>query len=283
MISKKGWYPRLRYRWQLQQRFTAHGAQIVLRTNRASAMPRLLTRLPIGSELVTDDVPSPPDRLCSIVFPREDADTAVLICNGKRTAVCSGEAELLDAFERDAAYRVAETARDRVFIHCGVVSWRGRAILIPGRTCYGKTTLVTRFLEAGATYYSDEYAPLDSQGRVYPYARPLQIRRQHGSLVQTSVKAEELAGTGGIGREPIQPALMLCCRYRAGSGWRPRELTAGAAALELIRFSFTAFWSPESAFHTASETASRLSAWRGSRGEAKPVVEWALKRLDAGD
>jgi hypothetical protein len=272
----------LRYRWQLQQRFAAYGAQILVRTNRAVAMPRLLTRLPLGSCLVTEDGATPPDHVVSVVFPDEVGDAAVLHCDGKRVAVWRDEAELLDAFERNAAYRVAETARERVFIHCGVVGWRGRAILIPGRSCYGKTTLVTRFLAAGATYYSDEYALLDRHGRVHPYARPLQIRRQHGSLAQTAVKAEDLQGSGGIGREPIEPALMLCCRYRAGSGWRPRQITAGAAALELIRFSFTAYRSPESAFHAASETASRLTAWRGCRGEAERVVEWALNRLDAG-
>ena len=43
-----------------------------------------------------------------------------------------------------------------------IVTWgRGRAIVIPGRTFSGKSTLVAELVRAGATYYSDEYAVED--------------------------------------------------------------------------------------------------------------------------
>jgi hypothetical protein len=273
----------VRDRWEKEHRFSAYGARMLVRPNRAALMPRLLTRLPIGSQAVADAGDFAPDRIFSIAFCGEDAENSVIRVKGQRSIVCKDEADLLDAFERNAAYRVAEAARERVFIHSGVVGWRGRAILLPGQSCYGKTTLVTRFLEAGATYYSDEYAVLDRQGWVHPYPRSLHIRREPGKLTQTVVPFGELGVTGGVGSEPIQPALMLCCRYRQDAHWQPKPLTAGAAALELMRFSFTAYWSPEAAFHAAGQTATHVEAWRGRRGEAQPVVEWALKRLDAGD
>jgi hypothetical protein len=75
---------------------------------------------------------------------------------------------------------------------------------------------------------------------------------------------------------------MLLCRYRKGATWRPREITPGAAALELLRHCFTAYWSPQAAFQAVSRASSHLAAWRGWRGEAQPVVEWALSLLDAG-
>ena len=77
---------------------------------------------------------------------------------------------------RISSYYVAEEARRGVFVHAGVVGWKGRALVLPGKSGAGKTTLVAELIRAGATYYSDEYAVLDERGRVHPYARPLAVR-----------------------------------------------------------------------------------------------------------
>jgi len=260
----------------------AYGAEVVVRSNRASVMPALLARLPYGSHLLAGEDTLHSKCVFSVVYSGNGDGSSVLNRNGRRVALCRNEEQLLDVFESQAALRVAKLATECIFVHCGVVGWEGRAILLPGSSCCGKTTLVKCFLEAGATYYSDEFALLDSEGKVHPYPRPLQIRRQPGSLKQTSVTVEELGAVGGIGREPIQPALMLCCHYREGGRWRPKELSPSVAALELLHLSFTAYWSMEAAFRATSQSASRLSAWRGTRGEAHEVVEWALRQLETG-
>ena len=64
---------------------------------------------------------------------------------------------------------IAANARDWLFVHAGVVAHGGRALVAPGDSFSGKTTLVRALLAAGATYYSDEYAVLDEAGRVHPY------------------------------------------------------------------------------------------------------------------
>ena len=76
---------------------------------------------------------------------------------------------LLTAFEKHAELLTAFRTQDCLFIHTGVVGWQGRAIVIPGRSMTGKTTPVKVLVEAGATYYSDEFAVLDKQGQVHPY------------------------------------------------------------------------------------------------------------------
>src|SRR5262249_57961124 len=50
---------------------------------------------------------------------------------------------------------------------------RGLAIVVPGRSHTGKSTLVAELVRRGATYWSDEFAVLDDAGRVHPYRRPL--------------------------------------------------------------------------------------------------------------
>jgi hypothetical protein len=91
---------------------------------------------------------------------------------------------------------VAEYAPDFVFVHAGVVAWQGRALLLPGVSHAGKSTLVAELVRAGATYYSDEFALLDSQGRVHPFARDLRIR-QPGKPDQTNVPVTQLKGRAG--------------------------------------------------------------------------------------
>jgi hypothetical protein len=260
--------------------FTAYGTHFLIRTNIASMLPALLNCLPLGAELDSLESAEKPDHVYSIVIANHSGFSAIVRRDNRRVALAHTEEQLLALFEQQLISRVANSARDRVFVHAGVVGWRDRAILIPGRSTHGKTTLVTHFIQAGATYYSDEIALLDSEGLVHPYARPLQVRRQKGSLVQTTVPAEQFGCTGGIGAKPIRPAMLLACRYREGATWCPKEISAGAAALELTRHSTSAYRHPHAAFHATSQAASHLKAWRGTRGEALHVVEWALNLLD---
>jgi predicted ATPase len=44
---------------------------------------------------------------------------------------------------------VATEAPRRVFVHAGVVGWKGQAILVPGRSYSGKTTLIAALMKAG--------------------------------------------------------------------------------------------------------------------------------------
>ena len=89
---------------------------------------------------------------------------------------------------------IAEVARNRVFVHAGVVGWKGRAIVIPGRSYSGKSTLVSELIRAGAAYYSDEYAVFDSRGRVYPFAKPLEMRDVVRHVEEIASDARALGG-----------------------------------------------------------------------------------------
>src|SRR3954454_11600786 len=80
---------------------------------------------------------------------------------------------VLNALRKSIQLCVAEHAPDRVFIHAGVVIWNGEAIIIPGRSFAGKSRLVWAMLQAGATYYSDEFAVLDSDGLVHAFPVPI--------------------------------------------------------------------------------------------------------------
>ncbi len=62
--------------------------------------------------------------------------------DGRELFHCDDRTEFLERFGSIVALHVADNSRELVFVHAGVVGWGGRAIVIPGRSFSGKTTLV---------------------------------------------------------------------------------------------------------------------------------------------
>jgi len=184
--------------------------------------------------------------------------------------------EALEAFESDLQLYVAVGCKDRVFVHAGVVGWRGRAIVIPGRSLSGKTALVAELVRAGATYYSDEYAVVDAQGRVHPYARPLGIR-ENGGLEQKKHQVEEIGGSAGT--KPLPVGLVVVTEYRRDGKWRPRALSSGQATLALLQNTVSARLRPAAALDTFATVVMQAAALKSPRGEARAVVDSLLTKL----
>jgi hypothetical protein len=184
--------------------------------------------------------------------------------------------EVLDVFESDLKLRVAAEARRRLFVHAGVVGWRGRAILMPGRSHSGKSRLVEALVRAGASYYSDEYAVLDTRGRVHPYPAPLTRRGDDGEPSRKYTPAE-LGGVTGAAALPV--GLVVVTAYRPGSRWRPRRLTPGRGVLALLNHTVPARGRPADALATLGRLASRAPVLQGTRGEAAETVALLLGAL----
>ena len=185
---------------------------------------------------------------------------------------------VLGRLEADVQLYVAERARRRVFVHAGVVGWKGKAILLPGRTLSGKTTLVSELLRLGATYYSDEYAPLDAKGRVHPYARPLSVRAGAADPRPARRTAGELGA--GVGRTPLPVGLVAFTHYEPGVRWRARALTPGQGIISLLENAVPARRRPEACLATLREVVATAHVVKGARGEAREMAEALLSRVE---
>lgn len=183
--------------------------------------------------------------------------------------------QVIETFASDLRLFVAETALRRVFVHAGVVGWRGRAILIPGQSMSGKTSLVVELLRAGATYYSDEYAVLDEQGRVHPFPKTISIR-DRGLYRQTEYAVEDFGARAGV--KPLPVGLVIVSSYKAGARWRPQKVSAGQAILELLAHTISARQQPEKALTVLQRAVAGASVLKGVRGEAHEVVDALLKQ-----
>jgi hypothetical protein len=171
----------------------------------------------------------------------------------------------------DAGIRshVAMTSPDHVFVHAGAVAIDGRALLLPGISFAGKTTLVAALVRAGATYYSDEYAVLDHDGRVHPYPKPLSLRLGRDAR-QTETAVGELGGAAGSG--PASVAAVVLTSYRPGGRWDPVRRSSAEGALLLLSHTVPARKRPAESLARVQRAAAGAVVLEGERGPAEAIV-----------
>jgi hypothetical protein len=206
----------------------------------------------------------------------EGDGTFELTRNGERLAGSLGLELALEVLERELRTMVAFRAPRHIFIHAGVVAHRGAAVVMPGATMAGKTTLVAALVRAGAEYYSDEFAPLDEEGLVHPFAKPLSLRDDRS--VQTDHHVVDLGGVAG--EKPVPVGAVIVTQYRAGAEWRPRQLTSGAAVLALLSHTVPAQSRPAQALHAINRAVDSATVIDAPRGEADAVAPLVLAELE---
>jgi hypothetical protein len=104
-------------------------------------------------------------------------------------------------------------------------------LLLPGATHAGKSSLVAELLRRGATYFSDEYALIDPQGRVHPYPRPLLLR--NGCPEQFPVLAGEC--NAPVGDAPAPVGWILSLDYQPARTWAIEAVPQSEGLLTLLR------------------------------------------------
>jgi hypothetical protein len=256
----------------------SYGLRIGIRVNRPEVIEQLVAYLPPGWK----PAPSPlVDHLYSLKVAdpgrsTDRSDPHRLYAGPTRRAKARALEKILEALESDLQLLVAEAAPRRVFVHAGVVGWRGRAIIIPGGSLSGKSMLVTALVRAGATYYSDEYAVLDARGRVHPYPRRLTLREPGGGRRRCSPEA--LGGRAGSA--PLPVGWIIITRYQAGARWHPRTDSSRRAALALMTNAVSALRRPAAVMSSLAQAVSTATTLQGIRGETDQMVEALLIRLE---
>jgi hypothetical protein len=153
-------------------------------------------------------------------------------------------------------------------VHAGAVGLGRRALVLPGPSFSGKTTLVAALVKAGATYYSDEFAVLGADGVVHPYPKPLSIRLDGRNQVDHPV-----ASFGGaVGREPLPIGLIAIAQYGPDAEWEPERLTGGEAVLAVLANAVPAQERPEQSLATITKAVRGAAVLQGVRGDAAKLL-----------
>jgi len=265
--------------WAAGISFTAFGVRMGVRVSAAELLDPLIAHLPAGWKPARSETV---ERLYSLIGGGAGTRANVrhlhlLFGDSQRLARSGNLDDVLEALESDLSLRFALMARRRLFVHAGVIGWKERAILIPGRSFSGKSTLVKAFLHAGATYYSDEFAVLDEHGRVHPFPRPLSIRPSSEEK-QVRVRVEELGAKTGVASLPV--GLVLLTHFQPDVQWRPRQLSAARGVLGLLSNTPAARKRPGHALKVLTASVAQAKILRGRRGEAHETVRSILRQLE---
>jgi Rps23 Pro-64 3,4-dihydroxylase Tpa1-like proline 4-hydroxylase len=175
---------------------------------------------------------------------------------------------------QDIDNSVARRSRQMLFVHAGVVGWRGLAIVIPGRSYAGKSTLVAELVRRGAVYYSDEFAVLDDTARVHPYRRTLVLRDDGRRPEDLRLVREDAPA------EPLPIGLIVAGSYQPRATWRPTIVRGVRAVLPLIDGTVLARDESARMLRLAARVAPTIVTLQGPRPDATDVAAQLLDLVD---
>lgn len=172
---------------------------------------------------------------------------------------------------------VAEFVEGKVFVHAGVVGWKGQAIVFPAKSLSGKSTLTAELVRNGAVYYSDEYAVLERDGMVSPFPRHLSLR-YFGGTREKDVPPEALGAK--VGRKAIPIGMVLLTSFSKGAIWQPEILTPGSGIMELLPNTLATHRDPAFVLKVLDLVARRAIIVKSPRGDVKKFAKFLLAFFD---
>jgi len=214
----------------------------------------------------------------TFVLNKTPGDRYVMDQNGERVTYARSARKFFKFFDSILRVSVGEYSPDRVFMHAGVVGWKGEAILIPADSFKGKSTLVAELVRQGAEYYSDDFAIFDADGMVHAFPRTLAMRADDGKFSPYELTVDDLSGT--VGAEPIPVGHVLFTGYEKGKRWSPKILSPGEGVLGMIPFTLPMSYRPEFAFRVLNKIARRAIITSSSRGTAEKFAKTLLNFVD---
>lgn len=202
-----------------------------------------------------------------------------MVRDGKKIASGRHRRKFLKFFDSIVRVSIAEAAPELVFIHAGAVAWNGKGILLPADSFRGKSTLVTELVAAGATYYSDDFAIIDRNGNLLPFARNISMRTDDGNFQPFEIDLSET--TVRVGVDPVPIAAVLFTEYRKGSRFVPKQLSVGECMMELIKYALSFQHDPKRTLEFMDRMLKTPAiGLTGVRGEAKKTVKYLIELVD---
>lgn len=205
---------------------------------------------------------------------RNQSEKDSLYKNGEKVLTRIDRKNLLNTLGSDVRITVAEFAVGRVFVHSGVVSWKGEAIMIPGKSFSGKTTLVAALVKRGALYYSDEYAVLDEEGYVHPFPKPLSIRGEIDDYTQVEYPVEVLGGKAATKKARV--GLVLITEFKENAKWNPKMLSAAQGIMEIIKSTVPIRNNPKFTLNVLNHITNNAETIKSKRSNISKVVDFVI-------
>lgn len=151
------------------------------------------------------------------------------------------------------------------FLHAGAVEVDGKAVVFPGRSRWGKSSLVAALVEQGCGYLSDEYAVISSDGTVFPLSKPVRLRRPGGAV---HIRPPGVSAPGGL---PC--CALILTRFEEGARWDPEVLSSGTAIIETLPAALQSRDCPDRVLTSLTALVREAECYRTLHGRDEPTVE----------
>lgn len=251
--------------------FEAFGVGIVVESSDSSLLERVAAEMPYGFR---PRDPRPNER--RFLLATTEGGQFVVLGDGCRLQSPLGLDGALVVLRAHAFWHVLSHAPGLIFVHAGAAAHNGRAILLPGGTSQGKSTLVAALLRAGATYYADDYVPIGPDGRVHPNTGPLVVADVESG--QSVARSPHEFG-GRIGEFPVAVGIIALLTYRAGASLRTTPRSRADGVMSLVANTVGAASRGAFALQAARAAAGKAVVLEGERGEAEKAASYLLEQV----
>ena len=245
--------------------FEVYGTRVSVRVPRPELVPSVIDQFPVDATLCEG---RPSDRQFDLELG-DDGRYAVVL-EGRVVNPPQSLEGALAGLRRELFFHSVDHARNRLVVSAAVVAHAGRAVLLPGPSMAGKTTLAVELVRAGAVYYADDWAVLDREGLVHPFPTLIYIKNEE------KVSVESLGGVRGD--RPIPVGLIASITFRPGARWDPQQRTEADGMLKLLRCAY-GMDEPSFAMEAARRAAAEALVIESDRDDASEAAAALLEIL----
>lgn len=215
--------------------------------------------------------------------------------DGTQIALCTTPGECLSWLLWHVNRAAASLPGASVRLHAAAAERDGAAILIPGPSGAGKTTLVARLLQSGLRYLADEVVAVESTSLVVlPYPKPLSVE---SGAFRSLGDVDGVEPASDTFRDPATPpdsvwlrplavgcpspaALVVAPGYRPGSRTEVEPVRSADALVLLAESSFDLPARGESGLRILAAMAERVPCYRLIFGDLDAAVDMVIELLD---
>ncbi len=252
--------------------YESFGVQFGVELPESLPPDRLVLHLPPGTVETPRHAVSPMFQMVETPEPEQNDHNYgwSVFSQGENLSWGPTDIHAFEQLESALQLHVAEFSEQWAFVHAGVVCWNDWTIVIPGTSFSGKSTLVHAFVDAGATYYSDEYAPIGPSGCIAPYRRPISLR--DGPFGDARRVASHIPNQE-VGTAPSR-SILLKTSFQQDGHWQPVEMTHSEIVIALIENSVSIRRRPGPVLSAFSEFVKHTKGFKTPRSEYPAVIEW---------
>ncbi len=219
---------------------------------------------------------------------RPDGAAWSIAVDGRAPVVAPDLIAAVRALNHELMHALMRRHQQLFFVHAGVVARGGRAIVLPGLSRAGKSTLVLALLHRGAQLLSDELLVYDPSARaLLPFPRAVKVRDE--CVGYFAAYAPHFVGDGegrflpftALDAAVIAPhataGIIVAPRWQPDGDNQPRAITSGQGLLHLaqsaLNFGSQRERSVDHLAALAGDSACFEMAWREPHAAASALLE----------